>query len=115
MPVRRRSLGGRRASSKQLNALRKRLVDEWKGAPGAGGPGSPDILEEADRHGRVLSVYVTWDDWAKLDDDSRSEMIFEAFQEAKGEDAAEYLAFAMGMTKAEAKRVLAPPRKHLGD
>jgi hypothetical protein len=53
-----------------------------------------------------VHVTVTWDAWADLDAQTRSEIIVDAFQEVKGEAAIVDLALAMGLTSAEADRLM---------
>jgi hypothetical protein len=103
MPVRTQSLAERHADDTRFNVLKRRLIDEWTGrSPGEGN--APDILEETDRQGRVVRVVVTWDEWADLDAQTRSEIIVEALQSAKGDEAVLDLALAMGLTVVEAAR-----------
>jgi hypothetical protein len=79
------------------------LLAAWRDQPNP--PPSPDILEEIDRQQRVVHVFVTWDEWADLDAQTRSEMIVEALQDVKGEEAVLDLSIAMGLTAAEAARL----------
>lgn len=102
MPVRTRSIFDRRAGDVRYAELKARLIDEWSGK---GGPlPAPDIAEETDAQGRVLHVVVSWDSWADVDAQTRSELIVDAFQAVKGREAAVDLALAMGVTSAEAAR-----------
>jgi hypothetical protein len=104
MPVRTRSVADRHADDEQYQKLRARLVAEWSRKKGP--RPLPDILEEKDARGRIVHVTVTWDAWADLDAQTRSEIIVDAFQEVKGEAAIVDLALAMGLTSAEADRLM---------
>ena len=103
MPVRRRNLADRHADDARYNDLKQRLVAAWREQDNPAP--SPDILEETDGQQRVVHVFVTWDEWADLDAQTRSEMIVEALQEVKGEAAVLELTIAMGLTRAEAARL----------
>ena len=102
MPVRTQNVSDRRAGDSRYQELKTRLVDEWSGRSGS--EPAPDILEEQDR-GRVVHVTVTWDEWADVDAQTRSEIIVDAFQAVKGEQAIVDLALAMGLTSVEAARL----------
>jgi hypothetical protein len=103
MPVRTQNLADRRADDTRFNDLLQRLIVEWN-SPGSPVGTAPDILEEKDHRGRLVNVLVTWDDWADLDAQTRSEMIVDALQAVRGKEAVLELALAMGLTKAEATR-----------
>jgi hypothetical protein len=103
MPVRTQNVSDRRAGDARYQQLKSRLVEEWSGRSGA--KPAPDILEEQDARGRVVYVTVTWDEWADIDAQTRSEIIVDAFQAVKGEPAIVDLALAMGLTGAEAARL----------
>lgn len=105
MPVHQRSIYDKRAGDQRYQSLKQRLIAEWSEVEGSAP--APDIMEEKDAQGRVVHVIVTWDEWADLDAQARSELIVEAFQEVKGEEAIVNLILAMGLTTAEATR-LAP-------
>jgi hypothetical protein len=106
MPVHKRSIQERRADNARFRDLRDRLIAEWRrNAQEAAPPGAPDIEEETDARDRVLHVVVTWDEWADLDAQARSEMIVDAFQAVKDPQAAADLTLAMGLTSAEARRL----------
>jgi hypothetical protein len=103
MPVRTQSVLDRRSDDDKYQKLKTRLIDEWSGRSGPAP--LPDILEEKDGGGRVVHVTVTWDEWADLDAQTRSELIVDAFQAVKGEAAIVELTLAMGLTSAEAARL----------
>jgi hypothetical protein len=104
MPIRTQSMSARRAGDARFSELKGRLAAEWRN-PGDPGPGAPDILRETDTKGRVVHIYVTWDDWEDLDPQVRSEMIVDVFQEIEGESAVIDLTLAMGLTGQEARRL----------
>jgi hypothetical protein len=107
MPVRTQSVFDRRADDERYQKLKARLIDEWSGRHPPGPDPLPDILEEKDRRGRIVHVKVTWDEWSDLDAQTRSELIVDAFLTLKGEQAITDLALAMGLTTAEAARLVA--------
>src|SRR3974390_1765941 len=103
MPVRTTSVQQKRADDPRYRELHDRLVAEWRGEAGA--LPVPDIEEETDTRDHVLHVIVTWDEWADLGAQARSEVIVDAFQAVKGAQALANLALAMGVTRAEAGRL----------
>jgi hypothetical protein len=106
MPVHKRSIQDRRANDARYRTLKDRLIAEWQRDPQQPAPsGAPDIVEETDARDRVLHVVVTWDEWADLDAQTRSEIIVDAFQAVKEPAAIDDLALAMGLTSAEAGRL----------
>lgn len=108
MPVTTRNLADRHADDKRYQDLKRRLVAEWNNQQSA--EPRPDILQETDRNGNVVHVYVTWEEWADLDAQWRSELIVDALQEANGEAAVLELTLAMGLTVAESARLNAMAR-----
>jgi hypothetical protein len=103
MPVHKRSIQEKRADDTRYRELRDRLVAEWRGD--AGSPPAPDIDEETDARDRVMHVVVTWDAWSDVDAQTRSEIIVDAFQAVKGQEAITNLTLAMGLTSGEAGRL----------
>lgn len=103
MPVRVRNINDLRADDERYQNLRARLVAEWRGEGGEAP--NPDIDEIMNAQGRLTQVIVTWEAWADLDAQTRSEMIVDAFQVIKGAGAIVDLSLAMGLTPAEATRL----------
>jgi len=103
MPVTTRNLADRHADDQRYQDLKRRLVAEWNDQQSD--PPRPDILQETDRNGNVVHVYVTWDEWADLDAQTRSELIVDALQKAKGDAAVLELTLAMGLTPEESARL----------
>ena len=103
VPISRITIGSPEDPNDLKSRLRKRLVDEWK-ENGTVQP-LPRIREEIDATGRVVHVYVIWEEWGeKLDHNERSEIITEAFWEVFGEKGLA-LTIAMGLTPVEAERM----------
>lgn len=102
MSVRQVKLGGVKRSDARLDDLEKRLIVEWKANTGSA---YPDIREEVDPVGRVVHVYVIWDEWRDLDHTRRSEVITDAFLATHGQEAIIDLTVAMGLTPEEARRM----------
>jgi hypothetical protein len=109
MPVRTTSIQQKRAADPRYRELRDRLVAEWRGEAGA--LPVPHIEEETDTRDHVLHVVVTWDEWADLDAQMRSEIIVDTFRTVKGQEASVDLALAMGLTSAEAGRIRSTARQ----
>lgn len=85
----------------------KRLVNELVrhlgGGPGL--PAFPKIVEEDVRLSNNFRVYVSWDDWASVPDTERSEIILEAYRQAKGVPEMLRISVAMGLTPLEARQL----------
>ena len=82
--------------------LKQRLVEEWRDPH----PGDvePLIIEES-TDGHPIHVYVIWDDWGDMSLQERADLLMEAFQEVKGLDEVLNVSIAMGITRAEARRM----------
>lgn len=104
MPITKRKVSDRRANDKTYQDLKKLLIAEWREEAGSYTQPRPEIFEEEVEPGHIESVYVVWDALAKLDDQTRSELIVEAFREVKGEDKIANLMLAMGLTTSERGR-----------
>jgi hypothetical protein len=50
----------------------------------------------------LLQVTVVWDDWRTVPDDERAQVILDAYRQAEGEDYAERITLASGLTVPEA-------------
>jgi hypothetical protein len=112
MPVHKRNIQERRAEDDRYRALKEQLIAEWRRDPQQPAPaGAPDIEEETDARDQVLHVVVTWDEWADLDAQTRSEIIVDAFQAVKEAPAIANLTLAMGVTTAEAGRLRGVARR----
>ncbi len=98
MPVRRYSV----AQSPDVSRLVNQLVAEWRSPNSAAA--EPVILEERDRHGQVVHVYVVWSDWAHLNREQRGEVIMDAAEQVKPKDEVLNITIAMGLTPDEADR-----------
>lgn len=103
MPVRVTNINDLRAGDVRYQDLRARLVAEWR-EEGGDAP-NPDIEEITNAQGRTTQVIVTWEAWADLDAQTRSEMIVDAFQDVRGAGAIVDLSLAMGLTPAEVTRL----------
>jgi hypothetical protein len=66
----------------------------------------PLLMEFDDtRHHGTIHLYVIWQDWKPLDLRERSEVIMEAFEDARGPEQALRVSVAMGLTREEADRM----------
>jgi hypothetical protein len=78
------------------------LKSEWLEAP-VEGQEAPDIfLFEPEGQFQPVHVYVAWDRWSALDQETRSEIIMRAYEQVD-EAKAVRVTLAMGLTKAEAR------------
>jgi hypothetical protein len=93
----------RPAPSSAANALRDRLVQEWRHPNPAAQ--QPIILEETGGSGQPMHLYVIWDDWPPLGSIERSEVIMDAYEEVQGRAQSANVTVAMGLTPAEADRL----------
>lgn len=89
--------------------LLNRLIQELKQTPLAEAPDSPVepvVVEEQVPHSDVLHVYVRWERWREIEDDSeRSAIILDAYEAARGKDVVDRIGVAMGVTRDEARRM----------
>jgi len=100
MPVEKRNLRKSHPSHPKMVAeLVKHLGDD------ASLPPAPRIIEEEDRLSRSMHVYVFWDEWQSVPEQERSEIILEAYQEARGQQEMLRITVAMGLTPLEAKNL----------
>jgi hypothetical protein len=83
--------------------LLRRLVQEWKQP--RDDASEPVIVYEGGTPDRPTHLYVVWSDWGDLNQQERSEIIMEAYEQAKGADAGLHVTVAMGLTPEEAKRM----------
>jgi hypothetical protein len=64
----------------------------------------PVILEEQDKKGDLVHVYVVWSDWAQLDREKRGDIIMDAAEQVKTPEQVLNITIAMGLTPDEADR-----------
>jgi hypothetical protein len=100
MPVKRRTVGVDRDGAPA--ALVEELVDELREQREFG---QPLIEVETFPRTGLVGVTVLWDKWDGLPDIQRTAVILEAYTRANGESAASQVAFAIGMTTAEAAEI----------
>jgi hypothetical protein len=77
----------------------KKLAQELK-LPGT--QPQPLILEEEVPATGSRHVHVIWDQWKKLPDEERTDVIIEAYGQAESKEYAEQITIASGLTSAEA-------------
>lgn len=68
-------------------------------------PPMPRIIEEDDPLSKNMHVYVLWDAWSSVSERERSEIILEAYAEARSQLEMLRITIAMGLTPLEAKKV----------
>ncbi len=84
--------------------LVRRLTQEYL-SPSAGEV-EPLLMELDDKkRSSTTHLYVIWEDWTRIDQQTRAEIIMEAYAAARGTANALRVTIAMGLTKAEAKRM----------
>ena len=79
------------------------LYDEWQNPNPLAQ--EPLILEERDRNGHLVHVYVVWSKWAQLDGIDRSEIIMDAAEKKLSPPDLLEITIAMGLTQDEGKRM----------
>ncbi|HEY3243641.1 MAG TPA: hypothetical protein VGM03_09840 [Phycisphaerae bacterium] len=99
MPLRRRRVLARNPRSE---GLRARLVEEWR-QPREDVP-EPIIVEESGPN-KPTHLFVIWSDWGDFNQQERSEIIMDAYEEARGSDLVSLVTVAMGLTPTEAERM----------
>lgn len=83
--------------------LKKAIVQEWRNPTER--PDEPIVLIDKTAPGGAKHVFVVWDRWGSLEQLERSETIMDACEEVLGLDESYTVTVAMGLTKAEAKRL----------
>jgi hypothetical protein len=68
-------------------------------------PQYPRIIEEDDRLSQNMHVYVLWDAWNSVSERERSEIILEAYEQARGKTEMLRVSVAIGLTPLEAARM----------
>jgi hypothetical protein len=90
------------ARSTDYGRLVKRLATEWHNRKSTGT--EPVILEEKNKKGDVVHVYVIWSDWEELDREQRGDVIMDAAERVLKLPALLNITIAMGLTPDEADR-----------
>ncbi len=83
--------------------LLRRLTKEWRDPQE--GIKEPIIIEESERQQAPTHLYVIWNEWSSLSQNDRSEIILDAYEQAKGRNFALNVTVAMGLTSQEAQRM----------
>jgi hypothetical protein len=100
MPIRQRKLASPHPKAPDL---RLRLAEEWRHPNDTAL--EPVIIEEAGIANRPTHLYVIWEEWGELNQQERSEIIMDAYEEVRGRDKALEVTVAMGLTPQEARRM----------
>lgn len=66
--------------------------------------GEPEIVIERPNNA-TTHLFVIWSKWGDLEQTVRSRIVIDAFAEVRGEDEADKVTVAMGLTPAEAARL----------
>lgn len=101
MPVVRKKLGPK--GHPNHDQFVAELVRHLKG--GENLPEYPKIVEEEVPLSKNFRVYVSWNDWGSVSDQERSEIILEAYQQARGVPEMLRISVAMGLTPLQAKQL----------
>jgi hypothetical protein len=80
--------------------LERRLAQELD-SPSS--EGQPLVFEEPDAPAPVTRLFVVWDDWSEMNQQDRSAIILNAYEQSKGKDAVLQISVAMGLTTHEAE------------
>jgi hypothetical protein len=81
----------------------QRLADEIRNPHD--GTAEPLIILESQGQQAPTHLYVIWKEWGQLTQLERSEIVLEAYREAKGSNLASSLRVALGLTSEEAERM----------
>lgn len=100
MPIRHRKMSARHPKAEKL---RNRLLQEWRDPDDS--LAEPVIIEEGGTQNRPTHLFVVWSEWAGLNQQERSEIIMEAFEELRGAAQGLHVTVAMGLTQEEANRM----------
>lgn len=89
----------------QQENLLERLLQEWR-SPQTSEHAEPVIIEEQPGNDdRVNHLYVVWSDWGDLTPIERSKLVLQAYARLRGQDLANSVTLAMGLTPDEAEKV----------
>jgi hypothetical protein len=81
----------------------QRLIEEIRSPQP--GTAEPIIILESQGQQVPTHLYVIWGEWGQLTQLERSEIVLEAYREAKGVASAANLRVALGLTSEEAERM----------
>lgn len=81
----------------------QRLVEEIRSPQP--GTAEPIIIQESQGQQAPTHLYIIWSEWGQLTQLERSEIVLEAYREAKGTSFASQLRVALGLTPVEAERM----------
>jgi len=84
-------------------SFEQRLVDEIRSPQP--GTAEPIIILESQGQQTPTHLYVVWGEWGQLTQLERSEIVLDAYREAKGASYASQLRVALGLTREEAARM----------
>lgn len=84
-------------------AFGQRLIEELRNPQP--GTAEPIMILEAQGQSTPTHLYVIWSEWGQLTQLERSEIVLEAYREAKGNSFASQLRVALGLTPEEAERM----------
>jgi hypothetical protein len=83
--------------------LMTRLLREWRN-PQESQSEEPIIIEERpSNYDRVNHLYVVWSEWGDLTPLERSKLVLQAYARLRGQDLANDVTLAMGLTPNEAE------------
>jgi hypothetical protein len=85
------------------------LGEELRTERADGPEDAPLIVEEVLPRSDYASVRVVWDRWAALPPEERISIILDAYQRIRGSEGVQKISSALGLTRAEAKRLGVAP------
>ena len=92
-------------STDKYEELLARLLEEWR-SPQPSENSEPVIIEERPgNYDRVNHLYVVWSDWGDLTPIERSKVVMQAYARFRGQDLANSVTLAMGLTPDEAEKI----------
>lgn len=86
-------------------ALVNDIAQELRLQQSEGSPDAPLIIEEESRYTDRIHVTVIWDRWSHIGPEERSRIILEAYETVRGPGTFLSLTSALGLTRADAKKL----------
>ena len=81
------------------------IAEELRRRQETGDPEAPLVIQEDVPRTDYVHVTVIWDRWGALPAEERGRIILEAYEQARGVDAAQAISIAVGLTRDQARRL----------
>ena len=86
-------------------SLVEAIAQELRLGQAEGAPDAPLIIEEDAPYSDRIHVTVIWDRWGQISPEGRSQIIVEAYEQVRGPGTFLTLTSALGLTRADAKKL----------